>query len=274
MIHGYLSWVTASPRQFGPNGSSSPGLDGTDQQQDHLQPHLQHNQDIKPLPCHPLPTFQPQDNDCLTNFPIQEYPCLNEYEYFTAYNFDEFLNSNLHQLDSFSVASDSFNQSTYYNINQPYQLYQSNGGTQSNEFQLPAEVDQFSSPATTADCYTEQLNTSFPVFSLEVLPNISLQNINQTNIEELPANTNQKIPSPIKLTNKERCKKYRNSKKIKEANLIRELAEELQRHEVLERKAMMMEKKVLKWKQMLIRLSRKQAIQSRIDLSDAFENLF
>lgn len=263
MIHGYLSWVTASPRQFGPNGSSSPGLDGTDQQQDHLQPHLQDNQDIKPLP-----TFQPQDNDCLTNFPIQEYPCLNEY------NFDEFLNSNLHQLDSFSVASDSFNQSTYYNINQPYQFYQSNGGSQSNEFQLPAEVDQFSSPATTTNCYTEQLNTSFPVFSLEVLPNISLQNINQTNNVELPTNTNQKIPSPIKLTNKERCKKYRNSKKIKEANLIRELAEELQRHEVLERKAMMMEKKVLKWKQMLIRISRKQAIQSRIDLSDAFENLF
>jgi len=56
--------------------------------------------------------------------------------------------------------------------------------------------------------------------------------------------------------------------------MIRELAEELQRHEVLERKAMMMEKKVLKWKQMLIRLSRKQVIQSRVDLSDAFENLF
>merc|ERR1719187_3046356 len=265
MIHGYLFWVIASARQFGPSGTSSPGLDGTDQHQDHLQPHLQHNQDLKPLPCHPLPTFQPQDNDCLTNFTIQEYPCFNEYEDCTPLNFDEFLNSNLHQLDSFSVASDSFNQSAYYNIKQPYQ---SNDGSQSNEFQLPAE---FFSPATTTNCYTEQLNTSFPVFSLKVLPNISLQNINQTNIVELATNTNQKIPSPLKLTNKERCKKYRNSKKIKEANLIRELAEELQRHEVLERKAMMMEQKVLKWKQMLIRISRKQAIQSRIDLSDAFE---
>jgi len=96
----------------------------------------------------------------------------------------------------------------------------------------------------------------------ELPPSLSNQKIltDQTKLSPPPF-TNQKEKSSSKLANKERCKIYRDNKKLLDATLAKELEEELKKHLSLERRARMMEEKVGKMKQMMIRLTRKKSSQ-------------
>merc|ERR1712128_229842 len=80
----------------------------------------------------------------------------------------------------------------------------------------------------------------------------------------------QKEKSSSKLANKERCKIYRDKKKLLDTTLVKELEEELKRHQSLERRAGMLEEKVGKMKQIVMRLASKHSRQMK--LSEAIGN--
>jgi len=105
----------------------------------------------------------------------------------------------------------------------------------------------------------------------ELPPSLSNQKIltDQTKLSPPPF-TNQKEKSSSKLANKERCKIYRDNKKLLDTTLAKELEEELKRHQSLERRARMLEEKVGKMKQMIMRLASKHSRQ--MELSEAIGN--
>jgi len=234
--------VRASARQF---GSSHPDH-GSVQHQDPPQSNLQDT---------PTRLNLSNLNEDFFYFGSNEEQLKTQHIYFDEFYESNDLSSseasdNFYQSELSFLSPSSCNTSDYPNI--------STQSSQSNDYQLPIELDQFSSPAAHAECYTEQTNNSFsyvPLFSLEVLPN-------QTELST-PLFSQNEVATP-KHSNKERCKKYRDTKKLKDANLLRELAEEVERHEVLERRAKMMEEKVGKWKKLLLRMARKHGSQDRV----------
>jgi len=231
--------VRASARQF---GSSHPEH-GSVQHQDPPQSNLQNT------PFHPTKHNLSNLNEDFFYFGPNEEQLKTQHIYF-----DEFYESN--DLN-YSEASDNFYQSELSFLSPSSSDYPTQS-SQSNDYQLPVELDQFSSPAAHAECYTEQTNNSFsygPLFSLEVLPS-------QTELST-PLFSQSEVATP-QHSNRERCKKYRDTKKLKEANLLRELEKEVERHDVLERRAKMLEEKVGKWKEMLLRMARKHGSQDRV----------
>lgn len=246
--------MRASARQFGPSQPDH----GSVQHQD---PPLSNLQDT---PCHPTNFNLSNLNEDFFYFGPNEEQLQTQHIYFDEFYESNDINSsevsdNFYQSELSFLSPSSCNTSGYPNI--PTQ------SSQSIDYQLPVELDQFSSPAAHAECYTEQTNNSYSyghLFSLEVLPSQSLQIQNEKNQTELstPLLSQNEAETP-KHSNKERCKKYRDAKKLKEENLLRELEEEVERHDVLERRAKMLEEKVGKWKEMLLRMARKHNSQDR-----------
>ena len=213
--------MRASLRQFGPCHSNQTAQDGSFQHQDPHQDSFPDIHDLAPLSldfpnCFTEPNLFNQSNCSNQSSDLFQDDEPIPYQYYLSDNGQlndsnqaNIASDNLYQADNFFRLDNSCQSDIFYQSDNSCQTET----CQSDEFHLPAELEYFltCSPVVPQPaCYPDQTKPNIvpqtaspvqPLFTLHMPANYPLDN----NL------TNQTDPPPL-LTNKEKCKRYRDNK--------------------------------------------------------------
>jgi len=126
-----------------------------------------------------------------------------------------------------------------------------------------------------SDNQTTNENGQF-LFSISVgnfdVPITVFQENNLDRESENPTPNKPKTSVTAQLINKEKCKLYREAKKVQDIKMLEELEKELKKNKSLKIRFKQMEEKVTKFKQIVIKMAKKQECKKKEYLSDEIMN--